>query len=640
MTNNTSRALFRRAWKDTDMNRHILAVLATTAIFTHPALAQEAYDLDAIIVSGGLTPIAAEKYGRSATVLTADEIKKRGLNTVQDALRAVPGVSVSGSGGSFTQVRIRGAEANHTLILIDGVEAAGGDGEYILSGLDTANIERIEVLRGPQSVFYGANASAGVINIITRTGGIGQEYGASFEVGSHGSTNATGFASTRSGRGGLSLSFSDYRDAGWDFSGEGGERDSTHRYGVTLKGDLKVMDSLKLGFNLRHSKEDNDLDSISFVAVDADGYVVDDPTQISTREEMTLSLFGEHEMLEGRLLQRLAFELTDNDRTSNGGPKTRTKTEAYKYRLSFGLDGTAAADADHLLNFLAEHEQDSSSTNPLFERKTNSLALEYRGSFDNGLDIQLGARFDDNNVFKDATTWNLGASYTFAGSGVRLHASAGTGVVNPSYFELFAASFGFTGNPNLRPERNESFDVGIEVPVMAGRGSIDVTYFNEKLRDEITSISTGPGTFSFINQSGNSTREGFEVEGQLAASDAIDLRLFYTYLDAKNPDGSTEIRRPKHELGLGITAQTFGGRGSVTADLRYVADNTDTQFFGTFTPAKLPDYAVVDLSARYAVTEHVDATLRIDNLFDKTYSDVWGYATRDRTISVGFDANW
>ena len=180
----------------------------------------------------------------------------------------------------------------------------------------------------------------------------------------------------------------------------------------------------------------------------------------------------------------------------------------------------------------------------------------------------------------------------------------------------------------------------VEVPVAGGRGSLDVTYFNERLEDEITSVSTGVGTYSYINQAGESTREGVELMGRLRAGENVDLRLSYTYLDAANPDGSVEVRRPKHELGLGMTARLLGGRARVSADLRHVAGNYDTQYFGTYSTVELPSYTTVDVSARYALSERVDATLRIANLFDEKVSDVWGYAGRDRTIYVGIDARW
>jgi len=621
------------------MNRaKLLATAAIAALNATSATAQDdSYELGEIIVSGGLTPIAAEAYGRAATVLTAKDIEDRGITTVQDALRALPGLSVSGAGANYTQVRIRGAESNHTLILIDGIEAAGGDGEYILSGLETANIERIEVLRGPQSVYYGSNASAGVVNIITRKGGLGTEYGGSIELG--GGTTATAFVSTRTGKGGLSLSLSDTHDDGYDFSGDGGEKDATDRQTMILSGDYMVTGALKLGFTLRRSDERNEFDSNSWMATDSDSYVVDDPAPFSTRDETAGSVYAELAMLEGRLSHRLAYEKTENDDTYNGGPATTTETEALKYRLSYGLDGQAVAQSDHILNALAEHEEDSSSSDPAYGRKATSVALEYRGHLGNGLDIQAGLRHDDNDVFKDITTWNLGASYSFA-NGVRLHGSAGTGSVNPTYFELYAAAWGYTGNPDLTPEENRSFDLGVELPVFGGRGVLDVTYFNETLTDEITAVSTGPGTYSFENQAGDSDRQGVEVMAELAATETLDLRLSYTYLDATDPDGSVEIRRPKHELGLGATLETFGGRGTVSADLRHVAGNYDTQFWGAYETVKLPEYTTVDVAARYALTDHVTLTGRVQNLFDAEVMDVWGYPGRERTAYVGLDARW
>ena len=204
------------------MSRHGLTAFIAILLGATHASAEEPFELDRLILSGGFTPAEAETFGRSATVLTGQEIAARGIGTVQDALRALPGVSVSGSGGSFTEIRIRGGEADHVLVLIDGVEAAGGDSQYLLTGLETANIERIEVLRGPQSVFYGSNASSGVVNIITRSGVAGTEASASVQAGSHGTLNASVFASTRTEAGGLSFSLARNRDAGWDFSGDGG----------------------------------------------------------------------------------------------------------------------------------------------------------------------------------------------------------------------------------------------------------------------------------------------------------------------------------------------------------------------------------------------------------------------------------
>ncbi|WP_343328072.1 TonB-dependent receptor [Leisingera sp. MMG026] len=132
-----------------------------------------------------------------------------------------------------------------------------------------------------------------------------------------------------------------------------------------------------------------------------------------------------------------------------------------------------------------------------------------------------------------------------------LHSSAGTGIVNQSYFELSANStFGATtylGNPNLQPEENRSFDFGVEVPFLQGRGLVDVTYFDETLTGEIESYMVNATTFSYRNQAGDSERKGVELAASLDATENLYLNLSYTYLDATNPDGSVEVRRPEHE---------------------------------------------------------------------------------------------
>ncbi|WP_108482051.1 TonB-dependent receptor plug domain-containing protein [Oceaniglobus ichthyenteri] len=617
----------------------LLASVAATPFFITAATAQDYFDIGEIIVSGGLSPIEANAFGRASNVITAQEIERRGLTTVQDALRALPGVSVNGSSNSFTQVRIRGGESGHTLILIDGVEAAGGDGEYVLSGLQTANIERIEVLRGPQSVYYGSNASTGVINIITRKGAIGDTYTATLEVGA--ATTATAFVSRRTERGGVALSFSHLDDRGYDQSGDGGEKDGLERTTINLSGDYLLTDDWKVGFTLRGSDEEADTDPSPFGATDADSYVVDDPDEFSTRDERTASIYTEYEMMGGRLTHRLSFNKTKYKSTYSSGLPVTRESEAVKYRLSYGLDGRTVADTDHLLSLLVENKKDSSDDNPLYAREATSVALEYRGSFANGLDVQAGARFDDNTVFEDATTWNVGLSYQIPDTGVRLHASAGVGVVNPSYFELYADAYGYSGNPNLTPERNESFDIGAEFAILDGRGSFDVTYFNETLIDEITDVATGPGAFSFVNQAGKSDRQGVEVSGNIQATDALNLRLAYTYLDAKNPDGSVEIRRPRHELALGATLDTFGGRGSVSGDIRHVSGNYDSQFWQWPAPTvELPSYTTVNVAAQYELSDTITLNGRITNLFDDDAVDAWGFASRGRAAYVGISAKF
>ncbi len=620
--------------------------LVALALLPVPALAQQGtIALDPVVLSGGLTPIAPDAFGRAYSVLTAEDIAARGIASVQDALRALPGVSVSSSGASLTAVRIRGGEARQVLILIDGIEATGGSDEYTLSGLETADITRIEVLRGPQSVYYGSNASSGVINIITRRGGEGLAYGAGLELGNGAAGNL--WLTHDTARGGVALSFASRDDHGFDQSGSGGEKDGIRRHTLAASGWVQATEDLRLGLTLRRAREDYDFDDADWLAAEPEDYIVDTPGLTSERRELQGGVWAELSTLGGRLTHRLDYQDTVF-RQWNYGAWTRGETRKLKYRASLGLDGRAVADSAHLLNLLAERQRDESSQAPDFRRDMASVALEYRGFYDNGLDVQAGLRRDFNKVFEDATSWNIGLSWQVPDQPVRLHASAGNGIVNPSYDQLFGHyDFGWSvydGNPDLRPERNRGFDLGMEVTLPDGLGVVDVTWFNEKLRDEIETHIVGSDggvvRYSYRNQSGDSPRQGLEVAARMQATDALSLSLSYTYLDAKNPDGSVEVRRPRHEIGLSATWAFAGGRGQVTGDLRHVSGNFDVKGFGDFSTARLPDYTVVNLAAGYDLNDRVRLSGRVVNLFDKAYSDVWGYASQGRTAWLGVQARW
>lgn len=619
-----------------------LSVLAiAAAIPAMSAHAQDAILLDEVVISGGLAPIDQARYGRAYSVITADEIQARGITSVQDALRAIPGVSVNGSGRSFTQVRIRGGEGNHTLVLIDGVEAAGGGDEYGFSGLSALDIERIEVLRGPQSVYYGSNASSGVINIITRKAS-GTGYGGQVEFGNGHVANV--YAQTRTDRGGLRLSFGDSYDKGVDESGNNGERDFIDRQALRLNGDWQANEAMSFRTTITAAHEKYAYDRQDYSATEAERSVADDRDLFTWKREQILSFGAAYETMAGRLVHDLSLARTINrSRRDESDPWTKGTTDSLKYRAQYGIDG-AVASADHIVNFLAERQEDDNrSGSAYFQREMNSYALEYRGELPRGVSLQAGLRYDDNKVFDDFLGFTLGGAWQ-VNDRVRLHGSLGRASVNPSYYELYADD-GFTsGNPGLKPEQNRSVDLGVEVTTADGRGRVDVTAFHEVLRDEISylygSAPDGSGRASYVNQPGKSRRKGVEVSGDWGATDQLRLGLSYTYLRATNPDDSVEVRRPRHELGLQAAWQTADERFAVTGDLRHVAGNHDTQYVGSYPVAELPDYTVVNLSARYAVTDQTVLTGRVLNVFDKDYSDVWGYRAQDRALWIGLSADF
>ena len=629
-----------------------------------PARAQGVIELAEIVVFGGLTPVLTTEYGRAYTVLTAEEIEEKQIAHLADALRALPGVSVNRAGayGNLTQIRIRGAEGNHTLVLIDDVEvSAPENGEYDLAGLIAADIARIEVLRGPQSSLYGSNAIGGVISITTKGGdgeGFAAEAGA--EAGSDGSVAGSFALRGGDGRAAWSFSAAERVTGGFDASNDpGGDRDGDRNLTLNFKGSYALSDTVTVGATLRRTERTGDYDDFNFgAATQAD--LVTDAALEHEREEIFGSVFLNAESFGGRMETELRFGFSDqDDRNADAGVRTTDTTgtrRSLHLQSTYALDAASLAEAGQTLTGRLEWERETFKANDpalvfdpsqLIERSRELTAavLEYRASIGEALDVQLGLRHDDNDRFEDANTWSLGLSYALPDGATRLHASAGTGVQNPTLYDQFGFIPGsFVGNPDLEPEKSRGWDVGVTHELMGGRGSVDVTYFEDRLTNEITTVFD-LATFEStpVNQPGVSRRKGVEMTGDFALSDDLRLGLGYTYLDARDPDGSREVRRPMHELGLDLGYTLPGGRTQVMLGVQHVAGLLDFDFTApSYGGAKIPlqDYTLVNLAVSHALTDRVELTGRVENLFDARYQEVDGYATQGLTAYLGLRTRW
>ena len=595
--------------------------------------------LEPIIVSAGISPVAADQYGRSYTVITRKQIEERGYATVQQALEAQPGISMNGSAPSDRQIRIRGGEGSHTLVLIDGVRAASGDNEYVLRGLDTSYIERIEVLRGPQSVPFGTDASTGVINIVTREAGRGLNIGGSVEYGEGDSESA--YISHGNSLSQISLTVSNLNDRGFDYSGEDGERDSTRWKSLVSKGDVSISNQLNAGFTLRLADGRYDLDE------NADGfsgrpssdneqeYVFDDPNKNSRELERAGSGYLEYRTSEEIVGHRLAFNRTSNQSET----VTDSITEIFSYRAQYAADRNVIDKSRQLWSLLAERKTDE-STSDVPDRITDSLAIEYAGWVAENISAQAGIRRDINDAFSDSTSWNVASNYFF-GNGVRLHGSIGRAIVNPSFFE-FTGGTSSAFNGDLEPEENEGFDVGLEIPIPRFGGSVGLTYFNETLTNEISSNDFGDPPYKYENDEGESDRQGVELTANFSLNPTLKVRGSYTYLDATDPDGEIEIRRPRNEATLVVTWMAKQLPITINGDLRHVRGLYDQQFWESFPypTERLPNFTTFNLSSEYQITRQVALTARVTNLTDEDAKEVWGYATRGRAGYVGVRASW
>ncbi len=638
-----------------------LAALATATCLSSGAASAQVL-LDEIVVSGGLTPAPASALGRAVTIVSGEEIRQQGIIYAADALRGLPGVAVNRTGGpgGQTQVRLRGNEGNHTLVLIDGIEVSSPDsGKYDFSGLLAADIERIEILRGPQSSLFGSNAIGGVISIVT-TGATepGVVKGGSFEFDSDGSVLGHAFLRARTERGGISLSAAGQAIEGYDVADDGGDDDGDNNVTLNARGDYRLGDNLTVGGSLRYVDRLSDYDQFNFAAPDA-GSLVSSSDEQNDRQELFASAYATALSWGGRIEHGPFFSATRADSAQRlDGRKTSDQTgERYvaRYQAKIALDAATLDTADHSLTLATEWKRETfqhnnprlvSDPSQLDEQRRDlySLIGEYRGHFGH-FDLQAGLRHDFNDEFEDETTYSLAVSVPVETLAARLHASVGTGVQNPTMIEQFGFFPGqFIGNPNLTPEKSFGWDIGVEKALWNDRFVIDVTYFNQTLDDEIGTEYTGPDFIATpVNQDGESDREGVEIAASLAATEALRLDASYTYLEATNPDGSREVRRPRHEGRLTAAYSFLDDRGLVRVDGIFVRDNRDSDFTAPVVSGNqvtLDDYALVNVAASWKLNEGVELYGGVNNLFDEEYEEVYGYAAQGVTAFAGLRARW
>ncbi|MEM8681504.1 MAG: TonB-dependent receptor plug domain-containing protein, partial [Planctomycetota bacterium] len=312
-----------------------------------------------VVISGGFTPVQASEYGRAFSVVTSEQIEQRQIREVSEVLRALPGVSVNRSGGpgGFTQVRIRGSEGNHVLVLIDGVEVSAPQaGEYDFAGLLASDIERVEVLRGPQSALYGSNATAGVISITTKGGERGTfSAGGSFEAGSSGSYQPSAFIRGGGEEFDFSFSATGRHDGGFDVSNDpGGKDDEDDNFTLNSKANIDLTEYLTLGGTFRFTDRESDFDQFNFGAATRDGLVTDANNFVQQREifgsvNASLDSFG------GHVLQGVTLGYTDVATTNFTNALRSSDVESDRlraaYQATIALDAETLAEANHQLTY-------------------------------------------------------------------------------------------------------------------------------------------------------------------------------------------------------------------------------------------------------------------------------------------------
>ncbi|WP_051559942.1 TonB-dependent receptor plug domain-containing protein [Marinobacterium jannaschii] len=615
--------------------------------------AHQAESRDTLIVSASATGIEAEKLGRAHSLISGAQLQRQQIRYVADALRQLPGLAVSRTGGpgGLTQIRVRGSEANHVLVLIDGIEASdAGQGEYDFSGLQVSNIERIEVLRGPQSAFWGSNATAGVINIVTREGVAGEpQLSLNSELGSD-QTRQLGLGlNGGSERLQYNLSGSLRRSDGYNISDFGTEDDGDINRTLQAKLRLALSERLSLKFNSRYVNRDSDTDDqdFAFPATATQGRVIDTDSGAASEEWINaVALEWQGDLLR----QQLQLEQSDNDRRGRSGSGdygSDSRRQKAAYRISYDFDSD---NATHTLTAGVEHEREQfenllpSSPDQAGSRKRSldGYVLQYQGEFAERLFLTASARQDDNDRFEDASTYSLSAAYQLANE-VRLHGSLGSGVTNPTVYEQFGFFPGrYQGNPDLKPEQNRGWDLGIALPLWNSDSSLDITWFEERLEHEIITVYDSSFIGSPANSEGKSRRQGLELALQAELTRTLSARASYTNLISQQADGQLEVRRPRQSGALGLDYSTGDGRSRLFLDAVYNGSMQDSEFINATpeTRVKLKHYWRLNLGADYQLNPQWQLYGRIENLLDRQYEEVFDYNVQGRTFFVGLRAQF
>jgi vitamin B12 transporter len=601
-------------------------------------------------VTAGLTPMQEKEIGRSYTVITAEQLDQSQARYVSDVLRQVPGFAVSRNGGygSLTNFRVRGSESNHTLVLIDGVRVSDTSTNAVdLSRLDISNVERIEILRGPQSAFWGADAMAGVVNIITKKGihdGVQASLGA--EIGTDGTrlgtANVSGGQDNFTASGTLSVRHTD----GFNISSLGSELDGADHINGSASFTADVTPTLQVDGSVRYTRAFGMSDGQDF----ATGIVTD--TADANLFEQLAGSFGVHwESDDGIWFQDARVSATGYTYTFDGGFLEKHSGERYQgsYRAGYNFDTPDFADARHTVtvgyDLLTEtfRHLDYGYVDPsqleTRERTTHGLAGEYRGIYWDQLYLTGALRQDFNEHYPNATTYSLSGAWQIPDIGARLHASVGTGVTKPSFYDLYGYNPStFIGNPNLKSESSFGWDVGVEQSFLDGLFVLDATYFHQNLEDKITSVETATtDIYTSTNLSGISIRKGVELAATLNLNGGFTLGATYTYTDARNPNGNVEKRRPAHMASLNAAYQFQDVPLRVHGEVMFNGEALDTDYT-TFSDTTLPAYSTVNLGLEYKVSDSVDIYGRIENLFDTRYQEVHGYNAPGRAAFVGVKA--
>jgi vitamin B12 transporter len=602
-----------------------------------------------VTVTATRTPTATREIGQTLTLITAQDIEAQGARDVLQVLETVPGFNVvrTGSFGATSSVFVRGGESDFNLVLIDGVQVNQPGGTFDFADLTTTNIERIEIVRGPSSVLYGADAMTSTIHIITRKGEGNLSGNARFEGGSFDSYLFQGGVQGEAKKLHYSL--------GGHYSQSDGVYEFNNQYDkVELSANtaFQLNAASSIGLNARYlNSEHHNPNDDSGAVVDPNDFRTTQETLFSafyenqlTNRYSTKVLYGYHERV-GR-----SFTLADSVDLSDDTFETTENRNYLDWQNNFQLD------ARNLITAGVSYKREELETDNL-NRRSVGVYLQEQFSWADRFFLTAGGRYDNNNRFKSFATGSVSAGYLIDDE-FKLRASIGNGFRAPNFIEIGGfPSFDIVGNEDLNPEKNVATDFGLDyVSRNLGAGVSGTIFFN-RFSDLIEFSSfVAPGAPNYLNVE-KAKSQGLELEGFLSPTGELRLGGQYTFTHTEVTDagsvagGSFEegeqlLRRPRH-VG-GIYTEFRKNRYKLRIDFKYKGERDDFQFFPDFTSARvvLPSYWKVDFGVVIPIIQLSDSgsdvalAFRGENIFNTKYTEIAGFESPGRSLLAGLDLSF
>lgn len=599
-----------------------------------------------ITITATKTERAAEDVPTSMTVITSEEIEQKKATNVADLLRNVAGITVvnSGGAGKVTSVLVRGSSSGQVLIMIDGVQVNSPTlGDFNLAQLSTANIEKIEILRGPQSSLYGSDAAAGVINIVTKKGTDFNQSFVTVEAGSFNTQRTDASIIGANGKRRYSLGFSTIDTDGISAkkapAGANYERDGYENTTMTGKFGYDFTEKTSLDLMFYNSTSQNDLDDFG-----------GDTIFYSSEDRNALGSATFNQKINDQYSYNLKYSYVDTESTNINlttlsSAEILTNIETIDFQNNLNIN-------NGVIIFGGEYEEQSAvNEGSAIDHSVinKGFFAEAQVSGGDNLSLLLSAREDDHEIFGGHGTYGAGFVFDLKETATTVKANYGTGFKAPTLNDLFYDAFGSVGNLDLLPEESKSYDVTIEQKI-GNSVQLSATYFNSQYDNLIEWVEFAPFSYTPENLN-NAENSGFEFGVKANLNDNLTLSGNYTIQEPKNvdaviyADGSSKNYLARRSLKSG-SASLSGDFGVVDFMVtgRYSGKRYDYNNIYDFvfpwpvigvTRVDLESYTTVDATVNYNVDDNMTVFVRGTNLSDKEYVEVIDYGTEGKAYYAG-----